>query len=95
MSAAKHRLDSLPIEPSGDLRLTFGDGDSGDVGVTETLAPEVPNGVAVLSESALLTPEDVGRAFAAGAHGVLIGTAVLQAADPAAAVAELAAVIGS
>jgi indole-3-glycerol phosphate synthase len=69
--------------------------DSGDVGVTETLAPEVPNGVAVLSESALLTPEDVGRAFAAGAHGVLIGTAVLQAADPAAAVAELAAVIGS
>ncbi len=69
--------------------------DSGDVGVTETLAPEVPNGVAVLSESALLTPEDVSRAFAAGAHGVLIGTAVLQAADPAAAVAELAAVIGS
>lgn len=68
--------------------------DSGDVSVTEALAPEVPAGVAILSESALLTPEDVARAFAAGAHGVLIGTAVLKAADPAAEVARLADAIG-
>ena len=64
--------------------------DDGDVGVTESLAPLVPDGVAILSESAMLTPGDVARAFAAGAHGVLIGTAVLQAEDPAAIIAELA-----
>jgi indole-3-glycerol phosphate synthase len=64
--------------------------DDGDVSVTESLAPLVPGGVAILSESAMLTPGDVARAFAAGANGVLIGTAVLQAEDPAAVVAELA-----
>lgn len=64
--------------------------DDGDVGVTEFLAQMVPDGVAILSESAMLTPGDVHRAFAAGADGVLIGTAVLQADDPAAIVAELA-----
>ena len=68
--------------------------DDGDVGITEVLAPLVPDGVAVLSESAMLTPEDVSRAFAAGAHGVLIGTAVLQAGDPAAVVAQLARGMG-
>jgi indole-3-glycerol phosphate synthase len=64
--------------------------DDGDVGVTELLAPLVPEGVAILSESAMLKPEDVARAFAAGADGVLVGTAVLQAEDPGAFVAELA-----
>lgn len=68
--------------------------DDGDVGVTESLAPLVPDGVAILSESALLTPQDVARAFAAGADGVLIGTAVLQAEDPAAAVKDLAGTAG-
>ena len=68
--------------------------DDGDVGITETLAPIVPDGVAILSESAMLTPGDVSRAFAAGAHGVLIGTAVLQAADPTAVVAKLARGLG-
>jgi len=64
--------------------------DDGDVSVTESLAPLVPADITVLSESAMLTPGDVARAFAAGAHGVLIGTAVLQAEDPAATVTELA-----
>jgi len=68
--------------------------DDGDVGVTESLAPLVPEGVTILSESAMLTPGDVARAFAAGAHGVLVGTAVLQAADPAAAVTDLAGSVG-
>ena len=68
--------------------------DDGDVGITEALAPLVPDGVAILSESAMLTPGDVSRAFAAGAHGVLIGTAVLQAADPTAVVAKLARGLG-
>ena len=64
--------------------------DDGDVSVTESLAPLVPADITVLSESAMLTPGDVARAFAAGAHGVLIGTAVLQSEDPAATVTELA-----
>ena len=68
--------------------------DDGDVGVTESLAPLVPEGVAILSESAMLTPGDVARAFAAGADGVLIGTAVLQAPDPSAAVRDLAGAAG-
>ena len=68
--------------------------DGGDVRVTETLAPLVPPGITVLSESAMLTAEDVARATAAGAHGVLIGTAVLKAVDPAAKVAELARGLG-
>jgi indole-3-glycerol phosphate synthase len=68
--------------------------DDGDVEITETLAPIVPEGVTILSESAMLTSGDVYRAFAAGVHGVLIGTAVLQAADPAAVVAKLARGLG-
>jgi indole-3-glycerol phosphate synthase len=68
--------------------------DDGDVEITETLAPIVPEGVTILSESAMLTPGDVYRAFAAGVHGVLIGTAVLQAADPAAVVAKLTRGLG-
>jgi indole-3-glycerol phosphate synthase len=68
--------------------------DDGDVGVTESLASLVPDGVTILSESAMLTPGDVSRAFAAGAHGVLIGTAVLQATDPGAVVAKLARGLG-
>ena len=65
--------------------------DGGDVGVTEALAPMVPEGVVILSESALLSAADVARAFAAGAHGVLVGTAVLQGRDPGARVRELMA----
>jgi indole-3-glycerol phosphate synthase len=68
--------------------------DDGDVGITESLAPLVPDGVAILSESAMITPGDVARAFAAGADGVLIGTAVLQAEDPVAVVTDLARTIG-
>ena len=65
--------------------------DDGDVSVTEDLAPLVPDGVAILSESSILSPDDARRAFEAGAHGVLVGTAILQAADPAACVNDFAA----
>lgn len=63
--------------------------DEGDVRVTESLAPLVPEGITILSESAMLLRDDVARAFAAGAHGVLVGTAVLKAEDPAGMVGEL------
>jgi indole-3-glycerol phosphate synthase len=58
--------------------------DSGDVRVTEALAPLVPDSALVISESSLLSREDVGRAVQAGADAVLVGTAILQSADPTA-----------
>lgn len=61
--------------------------DSGDVRVTEELAPLVPPGIVRISESSLLTEEDIRRAVGAGAEAVLVGTAILQADDPAALVA--------
>lgn len=63
--------------------------DAGDVSVTEALAPEVPAGILIISESALRSPDDIRRAAAAGADAALIGTAILQAADLQAAMAEL------
>jgi indole-3-glycerol phosphate synthase len=57
--------------------------DVGDVRVTEELAPLVPPGIVKISESSLQTREDILRALRAGADGVLVGTAILRAADPA------------
>ncbi|GGS57694.1 MULTISPECIES: alpha-hydroxy-acid oxidizing protein [Actinokineospora] len=57
--------------------------DPGTVRVTEMLAPEVPSDVLILSESAFFTADDVARAAAAGAEGVLIGTALAKSDDPA------------
>lgn len=65
--------------------------DAGDVATTEELAPLVPAGITILSESALLTDDDVRRALAAGVDAVLIGTMLLQAGDPAARLGELLA----
>lgn len=58
--------------------------DSGDVRVTEDLAPLVPDGIVKISESSLQTEEDIQRAVKAGADAVLVGTAILKAGDPAA-----------
>jgi indole-3-glycerol phosphate synthase len=58
--------------------------DSGDVRVTEELAPLVPPGIVKVSESSLQTEEDILRAIQAGADAVLVGTAILRASDPAA-----------
>jgi indole-3-glycerol phosphate synthase len=55
--------------------------DAGDVGVTETLAPEVPEKILTISESSLRSRTDIRRAIAAGVDAVLIGTAVLRAKD--------------
>ncbi|GAA0948260.1 indole-3-glycerol-phosphate synthase [Nonomuraea longicatena] len=63
--------------------------DPGTVRVTEALMPEVPAHVLVLSESSFFTAEDVARAAAAGAEGVLVGTALAKSDDPAALVRKL------
>jgi indole-3-glycerol phosphate synthase len=65
--------------------------DAGDVRVTEELAPLVPEGIVKISESALQTEEDIRRAIAAGADGVLVGTAILRADNPTAFLSRLLA----
>ena len=63
--------------------------DAGDVGITENLAHAVPEEIVTISESSLLSRDDVQRAIKAGADAVLIGTAVLQADDLAACMKDL------
>lgn len=63
--------------------------DSGDVRVTEELAPLVPGGILKISESSLQNQEDIQRAIDAGADAVLVGTALLRAADPPAFLSRL------
>ena len=55
--------------------------DDGDVSLTTQLAGRVRNDAIIVSESAIITHEDVLAAMEAGAHAVLIGTALLQADD--------------
>lgn len=56
--------------------------DDGNVNTTEKLAGLIHQGAFVLSESAIASAKDVLRAAAAGAHAVLVGTAILQADNP-------------
>lgn len=57
--------------------------DEGTVATTEQLAGYLPEDVFIVSESSVRCPEDVRRAASAGAGAVLVGTAILKAADPA------------
>jgi len=56
--------------------------DDGTVGTTERLAGLARPEVLVISESSIAGPGDAQRAVAAGAHAVLVGTAILRAEDP-------------
>lgn len=58
---------------------------------TERLAPLVPPGPIVVSESGLATPADLARMAAAGARCFLIGSALMREADVAAATRNLLA----
>jgi indole-3-glycerol phosphate synthase len=53
------------------------------------LAPLVQNGAVVVSESGIMTRADVERAERAGAQAVLVGEALVTAADPRAKLHEL------
>nr|WP_122013182.1 indole-3-glycerol-phosphate synthase [Maliibacterium massiliense] len=55
--------------------------DAGDVGTTESLLGAANKKGLRVSESGIQTPKDVRRARAAGADAVLVGTALLKAAD--------------
>ena len=82
-------LDVLGVN-NRDIQI--GETDDGDVGVTEGLAPALPPGALLLSESSIRGADDARRARAAGADAVLVGTAILQAVDPAEANGALVAV---
>jgi indole-3-glycerol phosphate synthase len=63
-----------------------------DVASAWELLATVPNEVVAVAESGMHGREDVGRAAAAGADAVLIGTALSAAADPGRLLRELAEV---
>jgi indole-3-glycerol phosphate synthase len=54
-----------------------------DLGLSERLIPQFPREVIAVSESGISTPADALRARACGAHAVLVGEALMRAADPA------------
>ncbi|MFN3974791.1 MAG: indole-3-glycerol phosphate synthase TrpC [Dehalococcoidia bacterium] len=60
-----------------------------DLAVTERLAPRIPRGKVVVSESGIATRKDVVRVRKAGAHAVLVGEALVTSPDPAAKLREL------
>jgi indole-3-glycerol phosphate synthase len=60
-----------------------------DLAATERLRPLIPERTTVVSESGIMTRADVERVTAAGASAVLVGEALVTAADPATKVAEL------
>ena len=60
-----------------------------DLGVTERLAPRVPEGVVVVAESGIFTRTDMARLAASGAQAFLIGESLMREADMAGALRRL------
>jgi indole-3-glycerol phosphate synthase len=60
-----------------------------DLAATEAVRPLLPSTITVVSESGIATADDVRRALAAGATGILVGEALVTAPDPAVRIAEL------
>ena len=56
--------------------------DGGTVATTSALAVFKPENAVLISESGIQSPADVRAALAAGADGVLVGTAIWMAEDP-------------
>ncbi|HEY6319112.1 MAG TPA: indole-3-glycerol-phosphate synthase TrpC, partial [Acidimicrobiia bacterium] len=61
-----------------------------DLAGAEALAARVPPDVAAVAESAIRSPDDAKRMAAAGFDAVLVGEALVRAADPSHLVAQLA-----
>lgn len=60
-----------------------------DLVTTEYLAPLVPDGVTIVSESGITGREDVERVARAGASVVLVGETLMRSVDPAATIGAL------
>ncbi|HEY9155728.1 MAG TPA: indole-3-glycerol phosphate synthase TrpC [Opitutaceae bacterium] len=59
-----------------------------DLGLTEKLIPQFSKDVVAISESGIFTGADAKRVRAVGAHAVLVGEALMKAADPKALIAD-------
>jgi indole-3-glycerol phosphate synthase len=59
-----------------------------DLGLSERLIPQLPTGVTAVGESGIFHGADAARLRAAGAQAVLVGEALMKAADPAALIRE-------
>lgn len=62
-----------------------------DLGMTERLAPQVPDGILVVSESGLSGPDDLARMSDCGVRTFLIGESLMRQADVAEATRSLLA----
>ena len=60
-----------------------------DLATTESLAPLIPADKVIVSESGISTPQDLARLEPLGVHAVLVGEALVTAADTAAKVRSL------
>ena len=60
-----------------------------DLALSERLIPQFPRDVIAISESGIHSAADAARVRAAGAHGVLVGEALMRAPDPAVLAAQL------
>ena len=61
-----------------------------DLSTTETLAPLIPSDRIIVSESGISAPDDLARLAPCGVNAVLVGEALVTAADTAAKVRALA-----
>lgn len=52
-----------------------------DLAVSESLIPQIPDGIVRVSESGIFTPEDAERAHDCGADAILVGEALMNAED--------------
>ena len=62
-----------------------------DIGTTETIAPLLPPGVVVVSESGISTREEIERLQNRGVHGFLVGSSLMKQDDPGKALGRLIA----
>jgi indole-3-glycerol phosphate synthase len=62
-----------------------------DLRVAERLIPLLPRGIVAVAESGVERRDDAARMARAGAAAILVGTALMRAADPARALRELIA----
>ena len=60
-----------------------------DLGVSERLAPLLPEGIVTVAESGIFTPEDVERLEAAGVDACLVGESLMRERDVGAALRRL------
>ena len=64
-----------------------------DLNVTERLAPKIPDGCTIVSESGIRTAEDIRRVIEAGVHAALIGESLMRATDPRALLESFLAIV--